>query len=59
MYDILKGGEAMFKILNYKILQELENQLLQEKQIVISYNKRDKLVKIANLTPKKIMEVKK
>lgn len=48
----------MFKILDYKILQELENQLLQEKQIIISYNKRDKLVKIANLTPKKIMEVK-
>lgn len=48
----------MFKILDYKILQELENQLLQERQIIISYNKRDKLVKIANLTPKKIMEVK-
>lgn len=48
----------MFKILDYKILQELENQLLQERQVIISYNKRDKLVKIANLTPKKIMEVK-
>ena len=49
----------MFKILTPQILQELEKQLLQEKQIIISYNKRDKLVKIANLTPKKIMEVKK
>lgn len=48
----------MFKILDYKILQELENQLLKERQVIISYNKRDKLVKIANLTPKKIMEVK-
>lgn len=49
----------MFKILDYKILQELEKQLQEERQIIISYNKRDKLVKIANLTPKKIMEVKK
>ena len=49
----------MFKILTPQILQELEKQLLQDKQIIISYNKRDKLVKIANLSPKKIMEVKK
>ena len=49
----------MFKILTPKILQELDRQLQDEKQIIISYNKRDKLVKIANLTPKKIMEVKK
>ena len=49
----------MFKILTPKILQELDTQLQDEKQIIISYNKRDKLVKIANLTPKKIMEVKK
>lgn len=49
----------MFKILTPKILQELDKQLQDEKQVIISYNKRDKLVKIANLTPKKIMEVKK
>lgn len=48
----------MFKVLTPKILQELDRQLQDEKQIIISYNKRDKLVKIANLTPKKIMEVK-
>ena len=48
----------MFKILTLKILQELDKQLQDEKQIIISYNKRDRLVKIANLTPKKIMEVK-
>lgn len=48
----------MFKILTPKILQELDRQLQDEKQIIISYNKRDRLVKIANLTPKKIMEVK-
>lgn len=48
----------MFKILTPKILQELDKQLQDEKQVIISYNKRDKLVKIANLTPKKIMEVK-
>lgn len=47
----------MFKILTPQILQELDKQLQDEKQIIISYNKRDKLVKIANLTPKKIMEV--
>ena len=48
----------MFKILTPKILQELDRQLQDEKQVIISYNKRDKLVKIANLTPKKILEVK-
>ena len=48
----------MFKILTPKILQELDRQLQNERQVIISYNKRDKLVRIANLTPKKILEVK-